>query len=64
MALRKLKELQEGANALPREEQIQLALYLLSKTRTLEAGAEALLSEASLAKDWLRPEEEQTWANL
>ena len=31
---------------------------------TLEADDGALLSEQALAKDWLRPEEEDSWEHL
>ncbi|KAA0228720.1 DUF2281 domain-containing protein [Fimbriimonadia bacterium ATM] len=64
MAVHDLKELQRQADALKPEEQIQLAAYLLAKARKVRAGEEALLSELVLAKDWLRPEEDQAWANL
>lgn len=64
MAMRDLKEFQKQADALGPEEQIQLAAYLLAKARKLKVGEEALLSEAVLAKDWLRPEEDRAWANL
>ena len=64
VALRDLKELQKQADALKPEEQIQLATYLLAKAKKLKVGEESLLSEEVLAKDWLRPEEDQAWANL
>lgn len=64
MAVCDLKELQKQADALNPEEQALLAQYLLAKARKLKIGEAALLSEAVLAKDWLRPEEDQAWANL
>ena len=35
------------------------------KNRPASSAAEtALMSESSLAKDWLKPEEDEAWANL
>jgi hypothetical protein len=34
------------------------------RTDTIAAGETALLSEAALAEDWLRPEEEEAWSSL
>ncbi len=35
------------------------------KTKTIKEGMETLItSESSLAKDWLKPEEDQAWQNL
>ncbi len=34
------------------------------KARNLRGREAAILSEAILAQDWLRPEEEQAWSNL
>jgi hypothetical protein len=64
MSQRDLKELQQRMDALPRAEQLELALYLLHRNDRTEVNPEALLSEAALAKDWLRPEEDKAWANL
>ncbi len=33
-------------------------------TYYLPANEEALMSEQALAKDWLRPEEDEAWADL
>ena len=37
--------------------------FLENKTRT-KISETAVLSEASLAKDWLKPEEDEAWQNL
>jgi hypothetical protein len=37
---------------------------ILEEDPTTVAGDAALLSEASLAEDWNRPEEDQAWAHL
>jgi hypothetical protein len=64
MAMRDLKAIQKEAEALQPEEQVQLAHYLLERVKKLKAGEEALLSEALLARDWLRPEEDEAWRDL
>jgi hypothetical protein len=38
--------------------------YLKTKRRKSDAGAAALASERSLAKEWLLPSEDAAWANL
>jgi len=39
-------------------------VMILDEEPGLELGETALLSEASLAKDWTRPEEDLAWAHL
>ncbi len=45
------------------DEVLDFLRYLETKTKenTMES---ALLSESSLKKDWLRPEEDEAWKNL
>jgi len=64
MAMRDLKDLQQWADQLSPIEQLELARYLLKKANPFAISEEALLTEAVLAKDWLRPEEDVAWANL
>ena len=56
--------MQKLADKLTPAQQLQLAEYLLRKSPLGKVNEEALLSEAILAKDWLRPEEDLAWANL
>lgn len=45
------------------DEVLDFIRYL--KTKTIKEGMETLItSESSLAKDWLKPEEDQAWQNL
>ena len=53
--------LNEGI-ALPR--QAKALVTILEDEADLERMMPALLSEAALAKDWLRPEEDAAWAHL
>lgn len=62
--MRKLAEIQVEAEKLSVEEQIELAQRLLDHARRARGGEEALLSEALLAKEWLREDEDQAWASL
>jgi hypothetical protein len=39
-------------------------IQFLNSTQTQEKFETALLSESSLAKDWLLPEEEDAWQHL
>lgn len=64
MAVPNLRDLQKQADSLKPAEQIELAKYLLAKAAQPGVTEEALLTEAVLAKDWLRPEEDKAWANL
>ena len=41
-----------------------LDFCLFLKARHHRVSEEALLSEATLAKDWLTPEEEEAWSTL
>jgi len=52
------------ADELTPTQQVELAEYLSSKTELGNVSEEASLSEAVMAKDWLRPEEDLAWANL
>ncbi len=50
-------------------EQVELnrarrAIVTILEEPPLTAGETALLSEASLAEDWLRPEEDAAWSHL
>lgn len=57
-----IKEIEE----LPEEklqEIIDFVRFLKSRQREEELGA-ALVSEPSLAKDWVKPEEEDAWSDL
>ena len=45
------------------EEVLDFVRFLKSK-RVQEKLETSLLSESSLNKDWLRPEEEEAWGNL
>jgi hypothetical protein len=59
MLLRELEQMPEIMLA----EVLDFILFL--KTRSLEEkSAPALLTEKILAKDWLRPEEDEAWASL
>ena len=64
MAMRDLKNVQKLADGLTPEQQLELARYLLAKAGPMTRCEEAMLSEAVLAKDWLRPEEDRAWSNL
>ena len=64
MAIRDLTNIKQLADELTPTQQIELAEYLLRKSPLGKVNEEALLSEAILAKDWLRPEEDLAWANL
>lgn len=37
---------------------------ILEEEPTIQAGEAALLSEAALAEDWDRPEEDEAWSHL
>jgi hypothetical protein len=37
---------------------------ILEENPIISASETALLSEATLAKDWLRPEEDEAWSHL
>ncbi|MEZ0325574.1 MAG: DUF2281 domain-containing protein [Fimbriimonas sp.] len=41
-----------------------LDFILFVKLKRARMTDEMLLAESSLARDWLRPEEERAWANL
>jgi len=57
-----IEEIQDLPEPLIRE---VLDFVRFLKTKAVEGGHEpALLSETSLAKDWLRPEEEEAWHDL
>jgi hypothetical protein len=45
------------------EEVIDFVQFLQDKARR-SAGDTAILSESSLAKEWLNPEEDRAWAGL
>ena len=45
------------------DEMLDFARFLKTKT-TREAAAVARASEAALAKDWMKPEEDEAWQNL
>lgn len=62
--MRKLADIQEEAEKLSVEEQIELAHRLLYHARRARGGQEALLSKAVLARDWLTEEEDHAWASL
>jgi hypothetical protein len=51
---------------LPEERLGELACYaaLLRHKSAVEASPMALASEPTLAKDWLRPEEDEAWRDL
>ena len=42
----------------------RVIITILNEEPTEEAFNLALLSEAALAVDWLRPEEDEAWSNL
>jgi hypothetical protein len=64
VAIRNLEEMQKLADELTPRQQLQLAEYLMAKARPVAVSDEALISEALLAEDWLRPEEDLAWASL
>ncbi len=45
-------------------EYIDFIKYKKSKNKNLEIDDITLASEESLAKDWLRPEDDEAWKNL
>lgn len=60
------RELIQEVEQLPPElidEVMDFARFLKAKTRS-ERHDTARASEEALAKDWLRPEEDQAWQNL
>ena len=57
-----LKEIQKVPEPML-EEVLDFIKFLENKTRR-KISETAVLSEASLAKDWLKPEEDEAWQNL
>lgn len=57
-----LEELEEAPE--PVLEELLQFLHLLQNRETGPRAALPLLSESSLARDWLRPEEDEAWAHL
>lgn len=45
-------------------EPVVLEVLAYLRRRKSRGGETALLSEAVLARDWLRPEEDEAWADL
>lgn len=45
-------------------EEVQDFIRFLKERARKEQGETALLSEPSLARDWLRPEEDEAWQDL
>lgn len=62
--MRDLSNVKQLVDKLTPGQQLELAEYLAAKSKRKGVGEEALLSEAVLAKDWLRPEEDRAWASL
>ena len=58
-----LDELKTAPEPLLREV-LDFVRFLKSRAASDDAGETALASQAVLAKDWLRPEEEEAWKNL
>lgn len=59
--------LEEELKTLPEsllKEILDFVLFLKSKANMEKISDTALASESSLAKDWLRPEEDEAWKNL
>jgi hypothetical protein len=57
-----LKEIEQMPDALL-EEILDFIRFLKTK-KAQEKFEAAILSESSLKKDWLRPEEDEAWQNL
>ena len=54
-------------NKLPleyKQELMDFIDYLLIKANNIKKNETLLLSEKSLAKDWLKPEEDEAWKDL
>jgi len=59
LAIRRIEEAPE-----PVLDEILETMDLLQKMPSAEGRQTALASEAVLAKDWLRPEEDEAWRDL
>jgi hypothetical protein len=58
-----LEELKTAPEPLLREV-LDFVRFLKSRAASADVGETALASQSVLAKDWLRPEEEEAWKNL
>ncbi len=64
--MNKIDELLEEVKEMPEpalDEVLNFVRFLKAKQAS-ELNEAALLSEQSLAKDWLRPEEDEAWQHL
>ena len=57
-----IRELQQ----VPRQHYLEILYFIRAKKKKAGkiSSETALASESSLKKDWLRPEEDEAWANL
>lgn len=46
------------------DQELDALLGFITSLKSRHPGEAALLAESALAKDWLRPEEDEAWADL